>query len=93
MAEPERFLLVFKFTDGNKLVLEFESEHFLSGKFQAAKELKVWVRRLTGEEFDSAEYANVRHYDMSDSGTSKIFFLEQWKNNLMTEDGDSSSAG
>ena len=89
MAEAEQFLLVFQFYDGTKVVLEFESEHYLSGKFQAAKDLKVWVRRLSAEEFDTEEYYGVQHYDMRDSGTSKIFFLEQWRNNLMTEDGKS----
>ncbi len=91
MSYPEQFLLVFKFYDGTKVVLEFESEHYLSGKFKAAKDLKVWVRRLNAEEFDSEEYVGVQHYDMRDSGTSKIFFLEQWINNLMSEDPESSA--
>ena len=91
MTQAERFLLVFQFYDGTKVVLEFESEHFLSGKLKAAKDLKVWVRRLTAEELNSEEYQGVQHYDMRDSGTSKIFFLEQWRNNLLTEDEEPSS--
>jgi len=91
MAEAERFLLMFQFYDGTKVVLEFESEHYLSGKFQAAKDLNVWVRRLSSDALNSGEYNNIQHYDMRDTGTSKIFFLEQWRNNLMPEDGGSSS--
>ncbi|GEM_PF-4829614 len=32
MSPPERFLLAFQGTDGKKIVLEFESEHYLTGK-------------------------------------------------------------
>jgi len=91
MTPPERYLLAFQFYDGTKFVLEFESEHYLNGKLEAAKELKVWARRLTLEEFLSEEYAGCQHYDMRDSGTSKIFYLEQWRNSLLTEDREARS--
>ena len=67
MSPPERFLLVLQGTDEKKIVLEFESEHFLTGKWNAAKDLGVWVRRLTAEEFESDEYRGVLHYDMRHS--------------------------
>ena len=92
MSEPERFLLAFQGNDGKKMVLEFESEHYLSGKLKAAKDLNVWVKRLTVEEFQSDEYKDVQHYDMRHSGTSKIFYLEQWKNYLLSEDGQSETS-
>ncbi len=91
MTPPERFLLAFQGNDGKKNVLEFESEHYLTGKWNAAKNLGVWVRRLTAEKFESEEYRDVQHYDMRHSATSTIFYLEQWKNFLMPEDGGPSS--
>jgi len=71
-----------------KNVLEFESEHYLTGKWNAAKDLGVWVRRLTAEEFESEEFRGFQHYDMRHSPTSTIFHLEQWENYLMPEDGE-----
>jgi hypothetical protein len=91
MSPLERFFLVLQGNDGKKIVLEFESEHFLSGKFKAAKDLGVWVRRLTAEEFESEDYRGVLHYDMRHHATSSIFHLEQWRNYLMNEDGTPSS--
>ena len=91
MSPPERFFLVLQGNDGKKIVLEFESEHFLSGKFKAAKALGVWVRRLSAEEYESEEFKNVQHYDMRHPATSTIFHLEQWKHYLMNEDGTPSS--
>ena len=91
MSLPERFLLAFQGTDGKKIVLEFESDHFLTGKWNAAKDLGVWVRRLTTEEFESEDFKEVQHYDMRHSATSSIFHLEQWKNYLKNEDGEPSS--
>jgi len=91
MSPPERFLLAFQGTDGKKIVLEFESEHYLTGKWNAAKDLRLWVRRLTTEEFESEEFSDIQHFDMRHSATSSIFHLEQWKNYLMNEDGDLSS--
>lgn len=89
MSLPERFLLALQGNDGKKIILEFESEHYLNGKWNAAKDLKVWARRLSAEEFETAEFGDVQHYDMRDSGTSKIFHLEQWRNYLLPEDGTS----
>lgn len=88
MSEPERFLLALQGNDGKKIILEFESEHFLTGKWNAAKDLKVWVRRLSAEEFESGEFEDVQHFDMRHSGTSTIFHLEQWMNYLLSEDGE-----
>ena len=59
MSPPERFLLAFQGTDGKKMVLEFESEHYLTGKWNAAKDLRLWVRRLTMEEFESEEFSDI----------------------------------
>ncbi len=86
MSKPERFLLALMGNDDKKIVLEFESEHFLNGKLNAARDLKVWARRLTVEEFKSDEYKDAQHYDMKHPATSKIFFLEQWKNYLQTDE-------
>ncbi|MCH6579761.1 MAG: hypothetical protein IH802_05300 [Nitrospinae bacterium] len=91
MSPPERFLQAFQGTDGKKMVLEFESEHYLTGKWNAAKDLRLWVRRLTMEEFESEEFSDIQHFDMRHSATSSIFHLEQWLNYLMNEDGDPSS--
>lgn len=91
MSPPERFLLAFQGTDGKKIVLEFESEHYLTGKWNAAKDLRLWVRRLTMEEFESEEFSDIQHFDMRHSATSSIFHLEQWLNYLVNEDGDPSS--
>ena len=91
MSSPERFFLALQGNDGKKIVLEFESEHYLSGKLKAAKDLGVWVRRLTAEAFESEEYRGVLHYDMRHSGTSTIFHLEQWRNYLKNENGGPSS--
>ena len=91
MSPLERFLLAFQGTNGKKIVLEFESDHYLTGKWKAAKDFGVWVRRLTAEEFESGEFSDIQHYDMRHSPTSSIFHLEQWMNFLMPEDGKPSS--
>jgi hypothetical protein len=85
MSEPERFLLALQSIDGKKIVLEFESEHYLNGKKNAAQALKVWVRRLTAEEFESDGYQGIRPYDMRHDATSRIFHLEQWMHYLLYE--------
>lgn len=91
MAPPERYLLAFQFYDGTKFVLEFESEHYLNGKLQAARDMKVWHRRLSVEDLMLEEFAGAQHYDMRDTGTSKIFYLEQWRNSLLTEEREARS--
>jgi hypothetical protein len=90
MSQAERFLLALQGKDGRKIVLEFESEHFLSGKLKAAQDLDVWVRRLSAENFSSDEYKDALHFDMRHSSHSAIFHLEQWKNYLKTEEDGSS---
>jgi len=85
MSESGRFLLALKCIDGKKIVLEFESEHYLSGKLKAAKNMKVWVHRLTAEEFESEEYKGIQPYDMRHDATSRIFHLEQWMHYLLYE--------
>ncbi|MDH5763203.1 MAG: hypothetical protein OEZ51_09485 [Nitrospinota bacterium] len=89
MSQAERFLLALQGKDERKIVLEFESEHFLSGKLKAAQELDVWVRRLSAEGFASDEYKNALHFDMRHSSHSAIFHLEQWKNYLKMESNSS----
>lgn len=79
MAEPERFLLVLQGSDEKKFVLEFESEQYLLGKLKAAKDMKLWVRRLTAEEFETEEYKGAKHYDMGHDVTNRIFYLEPLK--------------
>jgi len=90
MKLPECFLLAFKGKDGKMVVLEFESEHYLSGKLKAAKDLGLWVRRLTAEELEAKEFKDVELYDMRHQPTSKIFHLEQWRNYLLCEDAEHS---
>ena len=84
MSEPERFLLALRGKDERKIVLEFESEHFLSGKLKAAQDMELWVRRLTAEELKSDGYQDAQHFDMRHSSHSSIFHLEQWRNYLMS---------
>ena len=86
MASPEFWLGAWQGSDGKKIVLEFESAHYLNGKLTAANALGVWVRRLTAEEFQSEEYRDVQHYEMRHPATSKIFHLEQWRNYLLNAD-------
>jgi len=88
MSPPERFLLARQGLDRKRIVLEFESEHFLTEKWNAAKDLGVWVRRLTIEEYESEEFRAVQLYDMRHSIHTNIFHLEQWKHYLMGEDGE-----
>jgi len=85
MSKPERFLLALQCIDGKKIVLEFESAHYLSGKLAAAKNMKVWVHPLSIEEFESEEYQGIRPYDMRHDATCKIFHLEQWMHYLLYE--------
>jgi hypothetical protein len=85
MAEPERFLLALQCIDARKVVLEFDTEHYLAGKLEAAKNMKVWVRRVSAEELDSEEYQGLRPYDMGHEVTSRIFHLEQWMHYLLYE--------
>ena len=85
MSEAERFLLALQCIDGKKIVLEFESEHYLSGKLAAAENMKVWVHRLTAEELESDGYQGIRPYDMRHEATSRIFQLEQWMHYLLYE--------
>lgn len=93
MSSPESFLLALQGNDGKKIVLEFESEHYLNGKLNAANNLGIWVRRLTVEELQSEEYQDVQHYEMRHSATSKIFHLEQWQNYLLNEKNEPSISG
>ena len=86
MSQVEQFLLAFQGNDNRKIVLEFESEHYLAGKLNAANDLGVWVRRLTLEELRSEEFRDVQVYDMRHDATSKIFHLEQWMHYLLAED-------
>jgi hypothetical protein len=86
MPKSNSFLLAFQGKDNRKIVLEFESEHYLSGKLNAANELGMWVRRLTLEELRPEDFRDVQVYDMRHDATSKIFHLEQWRNYLLTED-------
>lgn len=92
MAEPERFLLALQGNDEKKFVLEFDSEHYLLGKFEAAKKMKLWVRRLTVEQFESEEYKSAKHYDMGHDVTTRIFYLEPLRLYWMYEDEDSPSS-
>ena len=82
MSQTEQFLLALKGNDNRKIVLEFESEHYLSGKLNAANELGVWVRRLSSDEMQSEEFKDAQLYDMRHEATSTIFHLEQWRNYL-----------
>jgi hypothetical protein len=86
MSQTKSFLLALKGNDNRKIVLEFESEHYLSGKLNAANELGLWVRILSSEEMQSEEFKDVQIYDMKHEATSKIFYLEQWQNYLMPQD-------
>lgn len=86
MSSPECFLLALQGSDGQKIVLEFESEHYLNGKLNAANALGMWVRRLTVEDFQSEEYRDTKFYEMRHSATSRIFHLELWQNYLMSKD-------
>jgi hypothetical protein len=90
MSSQEHFLLVFQGNDGKKIVLEFESEHYLNGKLAAAKELGVWVRRLSAEKLKAEEFKDAQFYDMRHHATTKIFHLEQWQNYLVSEKKQSS---
>jgi len=85
MLQFDPFLLAFQGNDSRKIVLEFESEHYLKGKLTAANNLGVWVRRLTLEEFESDGYQGIRPYDMRHDATSRIFHLEQWMHYLLYE--------
>ena len=85
MSEPERFLLALQCIDGKKIVLEFESEHYLSGKLAAAKNMKVWVHRLTAEELEFFFFKQKTAYEMRHEVTSRIFHLEQWMHYLLYE--------
>ena len=86
MSQSDSFLLAFQGNDSRKIVLEFESEHYLTGKLNAANDLGVWVRRLTLEELKSKEFRDVQVYDMRHEATGKIFHLEQWRNYLLAKD-------
>jgi len=86
MSQSDSYLLAFQGNDSRKIVLEFESEHYLSGKLNAANDLGVWVRRLTLEELRSEDFRDVQVFDMRHDATGKIFHLEQWQNYLLTED-------
>ncbi len=82
MSNEKRFLLAVEGNDGAKLVMEFESEHFITGKMQAAEDLGVWCKRLTEKDLVSGDYEGAQLYDMTHHATSKIFFLEQWEHFL-----------
>lgn len=71
-------LLVLKSNDGTYTVLEFESDHFLTGKMEAAIKLGIWCQKIELEDLDREEYRNARFFDMRDPVVCKIFFLEQW---------------
>ena len=85
MSESDRYLLALQCIDARKIVLEFESEHYLNGKLAAAKNMEVWHQRLTAEELESEMYKGIRPYDMRHDPTSKIFQLEQWIHYLLYE--------
>jgi len=70
------------------MVLEFESEHFISGKMKAADELGIWCKRLSDEDLISGDYESAKLYDMTHHATSKIFFLEQWQHFFKKTDGN-----
>jgi len=89
MANDERFLLAIEGKDGAKLVLQFESEHFISGKMKAAKDLGMWCKRLSEEDMKSGQYDDAHIYDMAHHATSKIFFLEQWLHIFKMTNSDS----
>lgn len=92
MSSPKYFLLAFQGNDGNKIVLDFESEHYLSGKLAAANNLGIWVRRLTAAELETEEFKEAQLFDMRHHVTSKIFHLEQWQNYLLNEGQEPSLA-
>ena len=85
MSQIKSFFLALKGNDNRKIVLEFESEHYLNGKLAAAKNMEVWHQRLTAEELESEMYKDIRPFDMRHDPTSKIFHLEQWMHYLLYE--------
>lgn len=78
MTDSKRYLLALKRKDDSITILEFESQHYLNGKWEAAQELGLWAMIPSDEDLDSKEFEDARFFDMRDPVACKIFYLDQW---------------